>query len=109
MIERYVSACMFTEECVCSRLCVSLFRKTREGPEGCNCRFRKTPRTEGRHEVQGSVDPMFAAGLPFPLPENPRIQNMSRFGKFFQQFSRNFPPELPATLFSSFLICLRLG
>ena len=37
--------------------------------EGCNCRFRRTPRTEARHKVQGSVEPMFAAGLPFPVPE----------------------------------------
>ena len=32
--------------------------------------LKKTPHgTEGRHKVQGSVDPMFAAGLPFPVPE----------------------------------------
>ena len=30
--------------------------------------FEKTPRTEGRHKVQGTVDPMFVAGLPFPVP-----------------------------------------
>ena len=38
------------------------FTKTREG---WNCRFQKTSRTEGWVKVQGSVDPRFAAGLPF--------------------------------------------
>ena len=38
--------------------------------EVCNYRFQnKTPRTEGWDEVPGSVDPGFAIGLPFPLPE----------------------------------------
>ena len=48
----------------------------------------------------GSVDPRFPAGLPFPVPE---IQEFVAFrdpGKFFQQFSRDFPgvfPENPRT------------
>ena len=46
--------------------------------------FEKTPRTEGRHKVQGSVDPMFAAGLPFPVPEIPEF-------KASRDFSSNFP------------------
>ena len=36
------------------------------------------PHTEGRHKVQGSVDPMFAAVF-------------RNSGTFLQQFSRNFP------------------
>ena len=64
------------------------FRKTREG---WNCRFQKTSRTEGRHKVQPSVDPTFPAGLPFPVPEILEFMGFRDSGKFFQQFSRNFP------------------
>ena len=66
--------------------------------EGCNCRFWKTSRTEGRHKVQASVDPMFLAGLPFPVPEILEFIAFLDSGRFFQLFSRNFrnfPAELP--------------
>ena len=43
--------------------------------EGCNCRFRKTSRMEGRHKVQRSVDPMFAAGLPSRCPKSKNLIN----------------------------------
>ena len=39
--------------------------------------FEKHPRTEGRRKVQGSVDPIFAAGLPFPVP---KILEFKAFG-----------------------------
>ena len=77
----HVSCCTFV-------LLLELFRKTREG---WNCLFRKTPRTEGRHKVQGSADPMFAAGLPFPVPQILEFKPCRDSGKFFQQFSWNFP------------------
>ena len=33
-------------------------------------KLRNTPRTEGLNKVQGSVNPGFVAGLPFPVPPN---------------------------------------
>ena len=39
----------------------------------------------------GSVDPRFPAGLPFPVPEILEFVAFGGSGKFFQQFSRNFP------------------
>ena len=39
----------------------------------------------------GSVDPRFAAGLPFPVPEIPEFVAFRDSGTFFQQFSRDFP------------------
>ena len=39
----------------------------------------------------GSVDPRFPAGLPFPVPEILEFVAFGDSGKFFQQFSRNFP------------------
>ena len=47
--------------------------------------------TEGRHKVHGSVDPMFTAGLHFPVPEILEFKAFRNSGKFFQRFSRNFP------------------
>ena len=38
-----------------------------------------------------SVDPRFPAGLPFPVPEILEFLAFGDSGKFFQQFSRNFP------------------
>ena len=37
--------------------------------QGCNCLFQKKNSGEGGHKVQGSVDPMFEAGLPFLVTE----------------------------------------
>ena len=48
----------------------------------------------------GSVDPRFPAGLPFPVPEILEFVAFRDSGKFFQQFSRDFPgvfPENPRT------------
>ena len=39
----------------------------------------------------GSVDPRFTAGLPFPVPEILEFVAFRDSGKFFQQFSRDFP------------------
>ena len=39
----------------------------------------------------GSVDPRFPAGLPFPVPQILEFMAFRDPGKFFQQFSRNFP------------------
>ena len=39
----------------------------------------------------GSVDPRFPAGLPFPVPENLEFVAFRDSGKYFQQFSRDFP------------------
>ena len=79
--------------CFCAAGTKSLFcsDKTREG---CNCRFRKTPRTEGRHKVQGSVDPMFAEGSPFLVPEILEFKAFRDSRNIFQQFSRNFSGAL---------------
>ena len=48
----------------------------------------------------GSVDPRFPAGLPFPVPEILEFVAFRDSGRFFQQFSRDFPgvfPENPRT------------
>ena len=48
----------------------------------------------------GSVGPRFPAGLPFPVPEILEFVAFRGSGKFFQQFSRDFPgvfPENPRT------------
>ena len=60
----------------------------------------------------GNVDPRFPAGLPFPVPEILEFVAFRDSGKYFQQFSRDFPefssgrpeqtPET-ATAFSNFL------
>ena len=42
-------------------------------------------------EGPGSVDPRFAAGLPFPVPEILEFVAFRDSGKFFQQYSRDFP------------------
>ena len=39
----------------------------------------------------GSVDPRFAAGLPFSVPEILEYVAFRDSGKYFQQFSRDFP------------------
>ena len=39
----------------------------------------------------GSVVPRLTAGLPFPVPEIPEFVACRDSGKFFQQFSRDFP------------------
>ena len=54
----------------------------------------KTPRPEGGDKVPGSVDPRFPAGLPFPVPEILEFVAFRDSGKFFQQFSRDFPRVL---------------
>ena len=90
------------------------FRKTREG---WHCRFQKIPRADGLDKVRGGVHPRFAAGLPFPVPQILEFVAFRDSGKFFQQFSRDFPGVFPefsrrtpeqtpetATAFSSFLI-----
>ena len=72
---------------------VSVFSKLRKTREGWICRFR-----EGGHKG-GSVDPIFAAGLPFPVPEIPRdlkhLAIRETFSAIFPEYSRNFPLELP--------------
>ena len=87
------------------------FRKTREG---WNCRFQKTPRTEGGDKVpavstQGSG---FPAGLLFPVPEILEFVAFcdssnfsSNFPGTFPEFSRRTPEQTAetATAFSSFL------
>ena len=48
----------------------------------------------------GSVNPRFPAGLPFLVPEILEFVAFCDLGKFFQQFSRDFPgvfPENPRT------------
>ena len=60
------------------------FRKARKG---CSCQKKKTPRAEGQHKVQGSVDPMFAAGLHFLVPEFLEFKAFLDSGKI----SSNFP------------------
>ena len=70
------------------RLPFKYFRITREG---CHRRFQKTLCTEGGDKVQGSVDPRFPAGLPFPVPEFLELVAFRDSGKIFQQFSRDFP------------------
>ena len=88
--------------------CSRHFRKTREG---WNCRFQKTPRTEGGEKVpavwtQGSWQVCLSR-----VPEIPRICSISRFGKkknpaIFPGLSRSFPREQTpetATAFSSLL------
>ena len=92
-----------------------LFRKTREG---WNNQFQKTPRTEGGDKVQGSVDPRFPAGLPFPVPEILEFVASRDSGKCSSNFPGTFPeqssgtpeqtPET-ATAFSSFLTCPSLN
>ena len=67
-------------------------RECQETREGWNCRFQKLPHREGWVKVQGSVDPRFAALLPFPVPEIPESKSSWRFGIFF---SRNFPATFP--------------
>ena len=70
-----------------------LFRKTREG---CNCLFQNPP-TEGGDKVQGSVDPRFAAGLPFPVPEILELTAFRDLETFTQHFSPNFPAIFQGT------------
>ena len=53
--------------------------------------FEKHPAQEGWAKVQGSVDPRFAAGLPFPVPQMLEFKAFRNSGNFFQQFSRDFP------------------
>ena len=47
---------------------------------------------EGSDKVPGSVNPRFAAGLPFPVPEIPEFKAFRDSGKF----SSNFPREPPS-------------
>ena len=56
-------------------------KKTREGCNS-NRRSQKAPRTEGGDKVQGSVDPRFPAGLPFPVPEILELRGFRDSGKF---------------------------
>ena len=63
----------------------------------------------------GSVDPNFAAGLPFPVPEILEFRAFRNSGKFssmfpiiFPQLSSGTPETIPETVtafFSKFLIC----
>ena len=61
---------------------------------------------EGSDKVLGSVDPRFAAGLPFLVPEIPEFKAFRDSGRIFQQFSSGTPEQIPetATAFLSFLI-----
>ena len=76
---------------------LSIVRKTREG---WNCRFRKTPRTEGWDKVPGGVDPRLAAGLPLPVPEILVFKAFHASGNLFPaifpRFSWNIPREPPS-------------
>ena len=76
---------------------IAPFSEKLEKAETCS-RFRKTSCTEGRHKFQGSVDPMFPAGLPFPVPEIQEFIAFRDSGKNFQRFSRNFPGAFPPEL-----------
>ena len=78
---------------------------------------KNTPRTEGGDKVSAVSRPKVPGRFAFPGARNPRICSISRVpGKFFQQFSPNFPgvflenspeqtPET-ATAFSSFRECV---
>ena len=46
--------------------------------------------TEGWDKAPGNVDPRFAAGLPFPVPEILELKAFCDSGKIFQHFSRSF-------------------
>ena len=86
---------------------LSGFWESEKTREGGNCRFQITPRTEGWFQVQGSVDPRLAVGLPFPMPEILGIKACRDSRNVFRHFHRIFvtPEKIPetATTFSSFL------
>ena len=69
------------------------FRKTREG---WNCRFQKTPRTEGGDKVP-AVSTQGSRQVCLSRARNPRICSISRFGKnfpaIFPRLFRSFPGE----------------
>ena len=80
-----------------------LFRKSREG---WNCRFQKTPHTEGGDKVTRKVGtrsrqcrPKVPCRFAFPGARNPRIYSISRSGKHFPAIfpglSRSFPRTDP--------------
>ena len=52
--------------------------------------FKKT-RSDGLGKVRDGVDPRFAAGLPFPVPQILEFTAFRDSGKCFQQLSRDFP------------------
>ena len=60
-----------------------LWNFSRKTPEGWNCQFQKTAPTEGWVKVQGSVDPRFAADLPFPCPISYNLKHVAIRGKDF--------------------------
>ena len=66
----------------------SLSGKTREG---WNCRFQKTPRTEGWDKVPGVSTKRSRQGCLSPVPEVLEFVAFRDSGKFFQQYSRDFP------------------
>ena len=74
-----------TRECALHQL--QPWRPIRKTREGWNCRFQKTSCTEGWVKVQGSVDPRFAAGLPFPELQIQEFLAFRDSGKVFQHFS----------------------
>ena len=53
------------------------------------------PHTEGGDKVQGSVDPRFAEGLRFLVPEIQEFRAFRDSGKIVPTFSRNFPASFP--------------
>ena len=63
-------------------------RKTREG---CNCRFQRTPHTEGWDKVPGSVDPRFAAGCLSLCPKSWNLKHFVIREQEIQQFSAILP------------------
>ena len=50
------------------------FSKTRED---CNCLFWRASHADGLERVEGSVHTKFAAGLHFPVPENPEFNHFA--------------------------------
>ena len=55
----------------------------------------KTARTEGVHKVQGSVEPMLAAGLPLPVLKSQNVKHFATRVKFAQ----NIPGTLGTAVF----------
>ena len=82
--------------------------------KGCQLSIsKKQTCTEGRDKARGSVDPTFAAGLPFPAREVLECKAFRDSGSFFRmfpgifpEFSLGAPEKIPETAiaFSSFLI-----
>ena len=81
-----------------STIVFSEYQRVRKAREGWNCRFQKTPRTEGGDKAQaGSTQGSRQVCLSRCL--NPRICSISRFGKnfpaIFLGLCRSFPRAPP--------------